>query len=489
LRERKSHAKVRAATGRSRQLENSDVLEETMAKNDSPNETIATLLAASAHRRQVLKAVVGGSAALAVGLRAPVVLGQSKQFQGVTLNVSCWSATYPKLLAEYIPEFTAKTGIAVNYDTPGFPVYNQRADLELSTQSSAFDVLNITFIFTSRWIGAGWFTPLDPFIKDPNKTPPDWDFADLLQGSLQSMRNKGGVVHGIPWLTDVLVSAAGRFDLFKASGLAMPDTFEDLDKALATLHKKAGVPAFLTENHWGWTFIPYLQGYGGNIFRNPPDDLMPTLDTPEVAQAAEFFAKIVTEYGPEGAAGYTYDQTVEALKAGRANYTTNNQVFVALMGDADSKVSKSCNFALMPKGPKGRFPGIATHGWGIPTSAKNKDASWEFIKWSMSKDLLKRMAQKHGLGSVTRKSIIESADYKERMVINGHDVGRLFLDTLAFAEQGHMTYRTVHVYPQVNAQITQAMGRVISGQMKAKESFALAQRNAMADLKRAGVRL
>ena len=44
---------------------------------------------------------------------------------------------------------------------PGFPVYNQRADLELSTKGSGFDVLNVTFIYTSRWIGAGWLTPLD----------------------------------------------------------------------------------------------------------------------------------------------------------------------------------------------------------------------------------------------------------------------------------------------------------------------------------------
>jgi multiple sugar transport system substrate-binding protein len=447
------------------------------------------LLAAATHRRDVMRAALAGSTLAAGGLAAPGVLAQAKPFAGVTLNVSCWSATYPKLLVDYIPEFSERTGIKVNFDTPGFPVYNQRADLELSTKGSAFDVLNITFIYTSRWIGAGWFTPLEPFIKDPNKTPADWDFADFLDGSLQPMRNRAGVVHGIPWLTDALVSAAGRFDLIKAEGLGMPDTFDEMETMLKRVHRKDNVPAFLTDNHWGWTFIPYLQGFGGNIFRNPPDDLMPTLDTPEVAEAAEFFARIVTAYGPEGAAGYTYDQANEAFKAGRSNYTTTNQVFVALMGEEGSQVRNTCSFALCPKGPKGRFPGIATHAWGIPAGAKNKDASWEFIKWSLSKDLLNRMTQKHGLGSVTRRSIIQSEEYKKRMVINGHDVGKLFLDTLAFAEQGHMKYRTVHVYPQANAQINQAMGRVISGQMKARESFALAQTNAIADLRRAGVRL
>ena len=72
---------------------------------------------------------------------------------------------------------------------------------------------------------------------------------------------------------------------------------------------------------------------------------------------------------------------------------------------------------------------------------------------------------------MTRKSLIDSTAYKQRMVINGVDTGKLFLDTIAMSEQGYMKYRTVHVYPQANAQINQAMSRVVSGQMKAKESL------------------
>src|SRR4030095_16940377 len=45
-----------------------------------------------------------------------------KPVDGVTLNISCWSASYPKLIADYLPEFQEKPGIKVNYDTPGFPV-------------------------------------------------------------------------------------------------------------------------------------------------------------------------------------------------------------------------------------------------------------------------------------------------------------------------------------------------------------------------------
>ena len=187
--------------------------------------------------------------------------GGKKPFEGVTLNISCWSATYPKLIADYLPEFTEKTGIKVNYDTPGFPVYNQRADLELSTKGSGFDVLNVTFIYTSRWIGAGWLTPLDPFIKDPNKTPADWDFADFLPGSVQPMSDKAGAVYGIPWISDVLMAAV--LPLRHPQGQrasACPTRFDELDKAMQVVNKKEGVAGFSIENHWGWIFIPLPAG-------------------------------------------------------------------------------------------------------------------------------------------------------------------------------------------------------------------------------------
>src|SRR4029450_12645532 len=216
-------------------------------------------------RRQMLW-VGAGSLFIPFALKAGKAPAQGgrKPFDGVTLNISCWSATYPKLIADYLPEVQDKTGIKVNYATPGFPVYNQRADLELSTKGSGFDVLNVTFIYSSRWIGAGWVTPLDHFIKDPAVPPADFDFPDSLPGPVHPMRDKNGALFGVPWIADVLMAGAGRFDLLKANGLGMPDTFDELDRAMQIVNKKDGVAAYGIENHWGWTFIPFLQGFGGN---------------------------------------------------------------------------------------------------------------------------------------------------------------------------------------------------------------------------------
>ncbi len=444
----------------------------------------------AAHDAGRRKLLVGGTAfASSLMLGAPAVLAQAKRFSGVTLNVSCWSARYPQLLADYVNEFTELTGAKVNYDTPGLQVYNQRADLELSTKGAGYDVLNITFVFSSRWIGNGWLTPLDTFLNDSTKTSPDFDFADFLPGAVAPLKDAKGVVHGVPWVTDSAMIIATRYDQLQGVGAGMPDTFDDLERTAGLVHKKDGVDGFLTDNHWGWWYPQMLQGYGGDIFRNAPNDLMPTLNTPEAIAAAEQLARIVTKFGPPGAGGMAYGQTQELLSAGKANLSMVTHQNGMQHAEPDSKVAKTLRFALTPRGPKGRYPGVASHGWGIPVGSKNKDAAWEFIKWSTSKQLLNRMVKEKFLGSVTRRSIFDTPDYRKLIAVNGQDTGQIVLDTIKLGEQGHMKYRTVPVYPQVNVQLNQALGRIISGQMSPKESMNQAQTSIIADFRRAGVKI
>jgi multiple sugar transport system substrate-binding protein len=230
-------------------------------------------------------------------------------------------------------------------------------------------------------------------------------------------------------------------------------------------------------------------GFGGKIFRDPPDDLMPVLDTPEAIEAADYYAKLLTGYGPDGILAYTYDQVVAASKAGRLNYMTNNQAFLVQMGADDSRVAKTCNFSLFPKGPAGRFPGVASHGWGIPKGSKQKDAAWQFIVWAMSKDLVKRILVDKGYGSVTRRSVIDTPEFRKKLTFNGVDVAKIYVDTIDLAASGYMAYRTVSIYPQVDRQIDIAIQNIGSGQLDAKAAMQKAQEASIAEIKRAGVKL
>jgi len=440
-------------------------------------------------RRQLLQAA---SALSATALLPGFAHAQSgaKKFQGVTLNVSTFSAAYPKLLQQYLPEFEALTGAKVNFDSPSFPVYNQRADLELSTKGSAYDVVNVTFIYSSRWINSGWLTPLDDFIKNPNLTPADWDVNDFLPGARAPETGKDGKLYGIPWTAEALLSASSRFDLVQQAGLAYPDTTDDLVKVLRAVNKKERVAGFVSDSHYGWTFVPYLHAFGGDVFRKAPDDLYPTLDTPEAIAAAEYYASLLREFGPDGAITYTPDQVTQALKLGRVNFTDAGQLHLAQLGDAaTSKTIKTLKFGQVPKGPAGRFPGTAVHGLGIPTGSKNKEAAWAFIQWALSKQTT-RKAVAAGYGSPARRSDIDSKEFRSKQIINGNDLAQLALDSIELASKtGHMKYRTVSVYPQVDQQLNKAIALIASGQASAKQALQQAQAQSITELKRAGQNL
>ncbi|GKS74985.1 extracellular solute-binding protein [Acidovorax sp. SUPP950] len=440
-------------------------------------------------RRQWLQAASAlGATALLPGF-AKAQSG-AKKFQGVTLNVSTFSAAYPKLLQQYLPEFESLTGARVNFDTPSFPVYNQRADLELSTKGSAYDVVNVTFIYSSRWIHSGWLTPLDDFIRNLNLTPVDWDVNDFLPGARAPETGKDGKLYGIPWTAEALLSASSRFDLVQQAGLAYPDTTDDLVKVLRAVNKKERVAGFVSDSHYGWTFVPYLHAFGGDVFRKAPDDLYPTLDTPEAIAAAGYYASLLREFGPDGAITYTPDQVTQALKLGRVNFTDAGQLHLAQLGDpASSKTLKTLQFGQVPKGPAGRFPGTAVHGLGIPTGSKNKEAAWAFIQWALSKQTT-RKAVLAGYGSPARRSDIDSREFRARQVINGNDLAQLALDSIELASKtGHMKYRTVSVYPQVDQQLNKAIALIASGQASARQALQQAQAQSITELQRAGLKL
>lgn len=414
----------------------------------------------------------------------------AKKYDGVTLNVSTFSSAYPTLLRQWLPEFEALTGAKVNFDTPAFPVYNQRADLELSTKGSAYDVVNVTFIYTSRWINSGWLTPLDEFIANPNLTSAEWDVHDFLQGGLVPETGRDGKLYGIPWVVEGMLSGSSRFDLVTEAGLVFPDTTDDLIKVLQTVNKKERVSGYVTDSHYGWTFIPYLQAFGGNVFRNAPDDLFPTLDSPEAVAAADYFARLVRDFGPNGGLTYTADQSTQALKQGRVNFSDSTQAYFAQLGDpASSRTLKTVNFGQMVQGPAGRFPGMAVHALGIPTGSKNKEAAWAFIQWALSKQNTQR-AVVAGYGSPTRRSDIDSSAFRSKQIINGVDLADLSLKAVDRAAQGgYMKYRTVAIYPQVDQQLNKAIALIVSGQLSAQQAMQQAQAASIADLKRAGVKI
>src|SRR4029077_10003499 len=397
------------------------------------------------------------------------------------------SLPFHEYLKKYFPEFEDKTGDKITFDIKDFPVYNQRMDLELSTRGSTYDVINVTFIYQNRWIGAGWCTDLDEFTGDANVTASDWDPGDFVPGVHTPMSEQKGHTYAYGIEAGAMILGAARADLIEKAGLKLPETFDDVVKVCEAVHNKEGVAAWTADklHHWNW--IPYLMGMGGGVFKDPPQNLTPTLDTPVAAQAAQWYADLLTRFGPDGVLSYTDDQAMQSQLSGRANMRSQALTWqLPRAKNPESTVKGTVRYALLPSGPKGAYPGVACHGFGIPAGSKQKGAAGEFIKWALSKEMLNRIVKEHGYPSVCRRSVIDSPAFHEGLTVNGQDVAALYLQTLERAGQGgYMKYRTTPVYPQVGDKINRAIEAIATKQLDPSAALKQAQAQAIDDIKKA----
>jgi multiple sugar transport system substrate-binding protein len=449
-----------------------------------PNNTRSRKALGSLSRRSVLS---GGATLLATGVCMPAVLAQTKEFQGVTLKGAAFQHPFQTILTQLLPEFEQQTGIKVLLDIQSFPIYNQRMDLELSTQGSSYDFCNITFPFAGRWIGSNWMTQLDDFVRNPNVTPTDWDPSDFLKGAQTAFTSADGKTFGFAWLTGVQMLAAARGDLIEKAGLKMPTTLKEMMAICEATHS-AETAAYVNDKLHNWQWPPFLMGFGGKVFRNPPADLTPVFDSPEAIEAASFYATLLSKYGPPGVLSYTDDQAQRMQFAGRANMRTQSVDWLLALGRSDdSKVKDTVRYAPFPAGPAGSFPGVNAQGYGIPAGSRQKRAAWEFIKWVLSKENMTRMAVEKNQTSATRRSVLQNPKMREAMLVNGQDLAAIYINTAEHAgEVGYMKYRTMPVFPQAGEKINKAMERIASGQDAAAPVMAAAVQEAKDDLKKAG---
>jgi multiple sugar transport system substrate-binding protein len=446
----------------------------------------STDIARPVSRRRLLQA---GAASLAFPLPA---IAQTKPFAGITLHGASFQHRFFTLLQSYIPEFEERTGMKVDLQLSAFPVYNQQANLELSSGGSAYDVVNVTFILAARWVAAGLLANLDEFTTDPNLTPADWNPKDFVEGAQVPYRDAKGATYGYSWEGGAMLMGLSRMDLMEKKGLEIPKTFAELQEVCAAINGTDNVSGIVSFQLHHWNLPPYIQGFGGNVFRNPPSDIMPALNTPQAIEAVEYYANLLKNYAPKGVLTYTEDQARQSLLTGRSNIFIHSSAWVTpiLLSD-ESKVKDTSRVVRMPAGPVADHPASNSQGLGIPKNAKNKKAAWEFIKWALSPEISLRLVKEHGHSSICRRSVIQSEAYRKRNVVNGQDLGALYLEVLELPAKGdnYMAYRTAKEFPIVGDIINKAFEQVATGQLSAKDAMNAAQDLAIASLRRAGTAL
>ena len=434
------------------------------------------------NRRRMIASVAGVVASLA----APRIV-RARPFEGVKIRGLSYQHRFFGILQGYIPEFERATGISVDLQLLPFPQYNQEVGRQLKMEMSSLDFINVTFFLAAQWVAAGYLCNLDRFTQDQDATPPGWNAADFVAGAQLPYRDQAGATYGYAWEGGAMVMGLSRMDVMERRGLRMPQTFDELAHVCAEIDAKGEIAGFVSWHLHHWCLIPYLQGMGGDVFKKPPHDVTPTLDTPEAARALELYAKLMS-CAPKEARGFTEEQARQSFITGRANLFIHSSSWVtpALTSD-ESRVRATTRIARMPAGPLSDRPASNSQGLGIPSNSGNKRAAWEFVKWALSPEMCERMVREHGHATVCRRSVITSDTYRRKNTIAGQDLGALYLDVLELPARGenYMAYRTTKEFPLVGAAINRAVDAVLDRRMSAAEALQLTQTEATTALHQA----
>jgi ABC-type glycerol-3-phosphate transport system substrate-binding protein len=375
-------------------------------------------------------------------------------------------------LVEHLSEFTQLTGIEVEPELVAFGVLLQQGEVELSSGSSNYDVMIMIFIKSQRWMRPGWATPLDDFIAKSN-----FDKDDFLKATTDAMSWQGKM-YGIPFLAES-VQMIYREDILSGKGLAVPKTFGELDTVLAGIHNPPEFYSYVmrtTPDGVHFPFPVWLQGFGGNVFRDPPNDLTPTLNTAEAIAAAENFTNLIKNYSIAGSQVYDTPDCQNAVAQGKAGLWIDALgIFPPILSPEKSTVADKVQIALVPGGPAGTFPQIASHGYQIPAASKNKEAAWEFIRWATSKEMVTRWALEANFSAVPRISVLTSPEYGEKYNRSKTKIGELIVEAINLAKPA---YRTVPEFPEVGARIGNGLNEIISGQKSVKDALDAVQKDA-----------
>jgi multiple sugar transport system substrate-binding protein len=385
--------------------------------------------------------------------------------KGTKIKALLNDIAYMNYIATIIPEFEEQTGIEVDYEILAWPVMLEQAEIELSSGSDAYDVMPQVFIKTQRWMRAGWSTPLDDYIAKSG-----FDIDDFLAATRGAMTHKD-VLYGIPWLAES-TQTIYRSDVLSEAGLTPPDTFEDLAAVLEATHNPPDFYSYVMRTEPNGVHFPYpiwVQGYGGDIYRNPPDDLTPTLNTPEALEATSNFTDLIMKYSIAGSQSYATPDCQNAMAQGLAGIWIDALgIFGAIQNPETSTVADKVQLAHVPAGPVKRAPQIGCHGFQIPTAAKNKDAAWEFISWATSQDIMMRAALEGGWSANPRESVLISKEYGEKYNVGESKVGELIAEALTLAD---VRYRTVPEFPEVGNRIGQGIAEIISEQKSVEQAM------------------
>ncbi len=256
----------------------------------------------------------------------------------------------------------------------------------LSAHESNIDLYSLDVIWTAEFARAGWIVALpEGFI----------DEEEFLEGPLASAKYEGKL-YAVPWFTDAGVLYYRR-DLLDEAGLAVPETWDDLRAACATVARPRGMDGFVWQGarYEGLVcdFLEFLWGLGGSLsqetLRSNPAEVQA-----DIAAALRLMRSFLEEgITPESVLTYKEEDSRRVFTEGHALFLRNWPYAWSMAEGEESKAAGRVGIAPLPHAP-GKVGYSTIGGWNVALSSfsTHPKEALDFLQFITSERALRARA-------------------------------------------------------------------------------------------------
>ena len=362
--------------------------------------------------------------------------------ESITLGWAAWDPA--NALVELSKDFTAQTGIEVNFEFVPWPNFADRMLNELNNKGKTFDLL----IGDSQWIGGGatygHYVKLNDFFDKEGISMND--FSDATVYAYSTWPKGSENYYALPAMGDALAWAYRKdwFDRpelnseFKAKhgyDLGVPKNWDQLydmctffqgreidgqvryGAAINTERGSEGITMGVTAAMYAW----------GMEYENPnkPYDMEGYFNAPNVVEALEFYRKMYEDCAPPGHSDAYMVANLDAYKSGQVAFQMNWYAFWPGVSkeDADGRVT---GFFANPS-QKVSAATLGGQGISVVNYSDKKDLALQYIKWFAQPDVQQKWWDLGGYSC--HKDVLGSPDF-----VNSAVYAQGFLDSMGIVK-------------------------------------------------------
>jgi multiple sugar transport system substrate-binding protein len=412
-----------------------------------------------------------GAIFLLVSIFCSTALGKTQ------IRVLLEDTPWHRNIEKSISDFESMSGYEISLEFMPEVQSREKIDLDLTAGTGLYDVFLTDEMYIQKFAKLGRLEPLDKYTANDNL----FDIKDFSKLALQTHTHLGKL-YAIPWRTGTNVLAY-RKDILEKYDIKVPKTFDELMDAAIKARQgllkdgKKDVYGLIARGIRGEGLNIWIIGsslfpaWGGEWFDKTGK---PTINSPEMVAALDYYTKILQKTGPKDSAALSWDDCSRLYNSGKGVFFIDSAVLIALLYDQGGFVAENTGVALVPSGPNGPHPGLYTPGYVMSKNAKNKKASWEFIRWATSYKQMLSDAVDGGNYEIASEKAIKSPKFNKRFPYA--QLNSVVLENRKYSkEERPMILR----WPEVGDIVGEVAQRAIAGEISAKQALDEAQERVM----------